>query len=137
MSLVHWSPFGEVSLFSARQGRPAGSKTEAISWNPAVGFYESGNEVVVHVELPEVDHTRVAASVENNILTIRGEGHVEGGEFARSFTLSTAVDPAKVCSTCEGGVLTITLPKAESAESNPTTYMGNHSAEEVTVQLSA
>ena len=38
------------------------------------------------------------------------------GAFERTVTLPAAIDPAKVSATLENGVLTVTLPKAESAK---------------------
>jgi HSP20 family molecular chaperone IbpA len=38
------------------------------------------------------------------------------GAFERSFTLSTSIDPNRIKATCDLGVLTLTLPKAETAK---------------------
>ena len=136
MNLTRWRPFREISLLRNRMSRPfdralqgcPAAKNSARSWNPAVGFHESEDKVVIHIDLPAVDEATVEVRVENNILTIRGERRVQGsyekgtlrpvedGAFARSLTLATAVDPANVCTAYEAGVLTITLPKAQNAK---------------------
>jgi len=68
--------------------------------------------------------------VEDNLLTIRGmkeqvaENKAEKvhryertyGAFERSFTLAASIDPNKIKATYALGVLTITLPKAETAK---------------------
>ncbi|HVG06593.1 MAG TPA: Hsp20/alpha crystallin family protein, partial [Thermoanaerobaculia bacterium] len=38
------------------------------------------------------------------------------GNFTRTFTLPTPVDPEKVQAAFENGILTITVPKAEQAK---------------------
>jgi len=132
MNLVRWSPFGEINrLFdSALPAWPTELTNGAISWNPAADIYETDNELVVYVDLPGIDPKMVDARVANNILTIRGERRVEKkyetetfhriershGGFARSFTLATAVEAGKIRATYKAGVLTLTLPKAETAK---------------------
>jgi HSP20 family protein len=111
------------------QGWPNDSNG-TTSWVPSADIYESENELVVNLELPGVDAKKVDVRVENNVLTIRGERQFDQkqnsenyhrversyGAFGRSFTLSTSVDPEKIRATYEQGVLTITMPKAETAK---------------------
>jgi HSP20 family protein len=73
----------------------------------------------------------VSVSLQDNILTLRGEKKQEKeekgktfhrversyGSFARSFTLPTAVLAGKVKATYKDGILQITLPKAEEVKS--------------------
>jgi HSP20 family protein len=72
----------------------------------------------------------VKISVEGNLLTIKGtkeqvaEEKAEKvhryertyGAFERTFRLSASIDPKKIKATYDLGVLTITLPKAETAK---------------------
>jgi len=81
-------------------------------------------------EVPGVRPEDVKISVEGNLLTIKGtkeqvaEEQTEKlhryertyGPFERSFTLSTSIDPNKIKATYNFGVLTVTLPKAETAK---------------------
>ena len=139
MNIVRWSPFGEVSLLQNhmnrlfenawKEGWP-GDALGTSNWNPPVDIYESEGELTVNLDLPGVDPNNVEVSVENNVLTIRGERKFEEkqdkenyhrversyGSFARSFTLSTRVDSDKIRANYNAGVLTITLPKAEAAK---------------------
>ena len=138
MNIVRWSPFGEDSLLqnhmnrlfeNAWKGWP-GDALGTSNWNPPVDIYESEGELTVNLDLPGVDPDNVEVSVENNVLTIRGERRFEEkqdkenyhrversyGSFARSFTLSTRVDADKIRANYNAGVLTITLPKAEAAK---------------------
>jgi len=141
MNIVRWNPFGEMSLLqnqmnrlfeTALHGWPGESNgtTGTTSWIPAADIYESDSELVVNLDLPGVDPKMVDLRVENNVLTIRGERQFEEkqnkenyhrversyGAFARSFTLSTSVDPEKIRANYKAGVLSITLPKAEAAK---------------------
>ena len=93
---------------------------------------ETENEYRVTVEVPGVSEDDIDVRLENDILTIRGEKKLErseGGEnenyhfversygsFQRSMRLPTQVDPERVNASCENGVLTITLPKAQQQE---------------------
>jgi len=138
MSFARWNPLNEMNLLqsqmnrlfdTALQGWPGESNTTA-TWTPPVDIYETENDLTVNLDLPGVDPKQVDVSVENNVLTIRGERHfaekqhqenfhrVERsyGTFARSFTLSRSVDSEKIRANYQAGVLTITLPKAEAAK---------------------
>jgi HSP20 family protein len=138
MNFVRWNPFNEMSLLqnemnrlfdTAIQGWPSDSNG-TTHWKPAADIYEAENELIVNLDLPGVDPKMVDVRVENNVLTIRGERQVQEkqnrdnfhrversyGPFARSFTLSTAVDPEKIRANYKAGVLSIILPKAEAAK---------------------
>ena len=68
-------------------------------------------------------------SLENNVLTIRGEKKQQAeernervhryersyGVFERSFGLPSTVDPEKIQAAYQNGILTVTVPKAERA----------------------
>ena len=47
------------------------------TWTPACDIYETTNELVVKAELPEVKKEDVQVTIENNVLTIRGERKFE------------------------------------------------------------
>lgn len=99
------------------------------SWVPAVDIAEHDNEYVVKVELPGVTKDDVKITMQDNILTIRGEKKEEKeskesswhrversyGAFQRSFTLPTTVKADKIEATYKDGILSIMLPKAEEA----------------------
>jgi len=71
----------------------------------------------------------VQLSIENNVLTIRGEKKQTAeekterlhryertyGVFERAFALPNTVDPEKIEAKVEAGVLSVVLPKAERA----------------------
>ena len=112
-----------------RWGREdSGSVTSA--WLPAVDVFEEKDAVKIMAELPGVKGDEVKISLENSVLTIRGEKrqvaeqHTEHvhryercyGAFERSFTVPTTIDAEHIKATYEDGVLTLTLPKIERAK---------------------
>jgi HSP20 family protein len=116
-------PFGALAPF----GEEPWSLT---SWSPACDIYETDSEIVVKAELPEVEKENVHVTLENNVLTIRGERKFEEnterenyhrversyGEFVRSFTLPSFADPNKVNAEFKDGMLRVTIAKREEAK---------------------
>lgn len=100
------------------------------SWSPSVDVAERNDEYVVKVELPGVSKDDVKITMQDNVLTIRGEKKEEKetkessyhrversyGSFQRFFTLPTTVKSDKVDASYKDGILTISLPKAEEAK---------------------
>lgn len=107
----------------------SGPGPETVDWLPVVDIYEEPDVVHLVAELPGVKPDDVMISVEGNRLTIKGtkEPVTEKAEkvhryertygaFAREFRLSVAIDSSMIKATYDLGVLTITLPKAETAK---------------------
>jgi HSP20 family protein len=106
------------------------SQESTRTWAPAVDILETTESYVVKAELPGVPKEDVHITVENNVLTLKGERRFEKdetkenyhrvertyGAFARSFTLPTRVDHDSVQAKFDNGVLTITVPKAAEAK---------------------
>ena len=100
------------------------------SWTASVDVAEHDNEYVVKVELPGVSKDDVNITLQDNVLTIRGEKKEEKetkescyhrversyGSFQRSFRLPTTVKSDKVDASYKDGILTISLPKVEEAK---------------------
>ncbi len=86
---------------------------EAVTtaWLPLVDIFEEPDVIRLVAELPGVSPSDVKISVESNLLTIKGTK-----PFERTFRLSASIDANKIKATCDLGVLTITLPKAETAK---------------------
>jgi HSP20 family protein len=103
--------------------------TLTSSWLPACDVFEDRDAVKIVAEVPGVRAEDVKISLENNLLTIRGEKkqHAEEkservhryertyGTFERAFSLPTSVDPDKIAAGYANGVLTVIIPKAERA----------------------
>lgn len=98
-------------------------------WTPACDIFETDKELVLKFELPEVTKENVKVTMENNVLTIRGERKFEEetnrenyhrverryGEFMRSFNVPMFVDATKIKAEFKDGLLIVTLPKREEA----------------------
>jgi HSP20 family protein len=119
---------GEMDrLFSDFFGPP-----EATPWArryPAVNVWEDGDNLKLEAELPGVITEDLDIAVVGNELTIKGrraEPENENrtfhrrerptGEFVRMLRLPYEIDAGNVTATLNNGVLTVTLPKAESAK---------------------
>ena len=147
MTLIRWNPTRDLTTFPLetlnmqreinrmfdnffRGGIQDDGTTFASAWTPAVDIAEQDNQYTVKVELPGVSKDDVRITMQDNILTIRGEKKAEKetnetgyyrtersyGSFQRSFTLPTHVKSDKIEALHKDGVLTITLPKAEEAK---------------------
>jgi len=119
MTIVRWDPFRDFG-FTAPSG-----------WEPPVDVYQvADQELVLKAELPEMAREDIDITVENSLLTIKGEKrlsrdvkeehfhHVERryGAFSRSFSLPPTVDPNRVSAEYKNGVLTVRLPLREEAK---------------------
>lgn len=94
---------------------------------PAVDIFETENALILTADLPGVSREGLQVQVENGVLTLRGEsgnglpGQVRWREFSpalyqRSFQLPEEIDTGAIAAALEQGVLTLTLPKAPSAQ---------------------
>jgi len=94
---------------------------------PAVDIFETDEQVTVIAEMPGVKSDGVDISLEDNVLTIRGqreademEGRLllqeyETGSYLRKFTVAETIDQEKIRASMTGGLLKVELPKAEPA----------------------
>jgi HSP20 family protein len=110
---------------------PAGDGDDAITsaWLPPCDVFEDREAVRIIMEVPGVKPEDVKLSLENNMLTIRGEKKQVAeekadrvhryersyGVFERSFALPSTVDTDRIEARYDNGVLTVALPKAERA----------------------
>ena len=99
-------------------------------WIPPVDVVEDKDTVQITAELPGVRPDDVKISLENNLLTIRGEKRQVAeettdrvhryernyGAFERSFTVPSTLDADHIQASYDMGVLTVRLPKAEKAK---------------------
>ena len=100
-----------------------------LSW-PNVELGETDKEIRVTAELPGLDEKDVDITVEDGVLTLRGEkksevddedrGYSERsyGRFERRIGLPRGVEQDKASATFTNGVLTVTLPKSAAANEN-------------------
>ncbi|HET9465854.1 MAG TPA: Hsp20/alpha crystallin family protein [Gemmatimonadales bacterium] len=119
-------------LDEAFAGVPTAEQGNVITsaWFAPTDVSEDSNGIRITMELPGVEPDDVRLSLENNILTIRGEKKQQFeqkdervhrfertyGTFERTFVLPSTVDPEQIEARYENGVLMISIPKAERAK---------------------
>jgi HSP20 family protein len=137
MQLTKWDPFREMEDFFDRYSkalswsRLGGSEImTGGDWAPRVDIAETEKEFIIKAEVPEVKKEEVKISVDNGILSIRGERKQEKeekgkkfhrveryyGSFTRSFTLPDNVDETKIEASFKDGMLNIQIPKSEKSK---------------------
>jgi len=139
MAIVRYDPFRDLRtlqeevnrLFSTNLTRAFGD--EGIgrgAWAPSVDIYENKDQIVLEAELPGMKQEDFDLSIENNVITLRGERKFEKteetdnyhrversyGSFTRSFTLPQTVSAEGATAEYNNGVLRVTLPKREETK---------------------
>jgi HSP20 family protein len=133
-----WEPFNELRRMQETMDRmwrgigtsPAGSvdSPEMESWAIPLDVIAKGDDFIVRATLPGVVPEDIQVSIEDNVLTIKGQTapHFMNGEgtylmrerrvgsFHRALRLPDTVDTDKAEPHYEHGVLTVTIPKAEA-----------------------
>ena len=96
---------------------------------PSIDVRETEAELVVEAELPGMDEKDISVTLNNGVLTLKGEKKSEReekkddyhlmersyGSFQRSFQVADTIDPDKVKATFEKGVLKVTMAKRPEA----------------------
>ncbi|MEU0943768.1 Hsp20/alpha crystallin family protein [Streptomyces canus] len=95
----------------------------------AMDAYRSGDDFVVHFDLPGVDPESIDLDVERNVLNVRAERRLpapEGaemivaerptGSFTRQLFLGDTLDTERIDASYDAGVLTLRIPVAEQAK---------------------
>lgn len=132
MEITKWHPFRELDSLFDRYAKslswPQLASQEMMTagdWTPRVDISETDKEFIIKAEIPEVGKDDVKVTVDNGVLTIRGERKKEKeekdkkfhrierfyGSFARSFTLPDNVDENNIEAKFADGVLNLQLPK--------------------------
>jgi len=95
------------------------------TFSPSVDVTENDKEIKISAELPGMDEKDIDVSLQNDMLTIKGEKKEEKedkgkdyykmersyGSFSRTIPLPVEVETDKVVASFKQGVLSITLPK--------------------------
>lgn len=138
MALVRYEPLNLLDRFQRDLNRlgivdPAyndslaedGTDIAVSSWRPAVDIKEDDNGFVITADIPGVDPKDIEVTMENGVLTIKGERvddkeeerqgykRVERtrGSFYRRFSLPDTANAEKIEANGRHGVLEITIPK--------------------------
>ena len=137
MAITRWDPFGEMLSLQREMDRLFGrlgssgprELPSSVAWMPRMDVKTSGDDMVVHAELPGMKRDDIAIDVTDGLLTIKGERTAESqsagedwlirersyGSFERSLLLPEGVDAGKITADYKDGVLEVHVPKAAEA----------------------
>jgi len=136
MSITRYDPFRDLRMLQDEVNRLFSSNLSGAfsdqgiargAWAPSVDIYENKDQIVLEAELPGMNREDFDLSLENNVLTLRGERRFEKkdesdnyhrversyGSFTRSFTLPQTISPENVTAEYKNGVLRVLLQKRE------------------------
>lgn len=99
-------------------------------WAPSMDLSETKDAFVMKAEVPGMEPGDIQVSLQENLLTIKGEKKQEKvekderyhrvertyGTFTRTMRLPVTVDGSKVDAKFKNGLLTVTLPKTPGAK---------------------
>lgn len=139
--LTRWDPFREMMNLRSQMDRMLSDWPNTSSSSMGEGelgnwqrlpldVSENDQGYTVRASIPGISPEELEISVQNNVLTIRGETKSEQerqgdrwhirerstGQFQRTISLPNNVDPDQVGAEYENGVLTLNLPKSEAAK---------------------
>ena len=138
-AITQWNPIRELDNLHDRVLRALYRRSDtrnddgqqpliAAEWAPAVDIVEDNKEYLIKAELPEVAKEDVKVTLDNGVVTIRGERKLEKEEkdkkyhriersygcFMRSFTLPDDADPGQISADFKEGLLQVRLAKCEA-----------------------
>lgn len=127
-----WDPLQDLFQVGNEVSRLLGTAESAMKgvWSPAADILETPDKFQIIVELPGIQTADVDITVENDVLTLKGERkfsepaeqetyrRVERhyGAFGRRIALPPKCDSTKIDATMSNGLLTIDVPKVEQAK---------------------
>jgi len=125
--VTRFDPFRDLDTLASRllnQASDMGSTMRAMPMD----LFRSGDHYVLLCDLPGIDPGSVDVGVDGRVLTIRAQRSTRGqdvewltqerptGTFVRQLTLGAGLDVERINATYADGVLTLTLPVAETAK---------------------
>ena len=154
MNIVKYDPFRELRSLQEEMNRMfnvgvsrAGSQEDIFkwAWSPSVDIFENEDKITLEAELAGMKPEDVEVSIENNVITLKGERNFEKnektenyhrversyGSFTRSFNLPRTVVSDEVEASFENGILRVVLPKREEAKARKIEIKGADPVEKV------
>jgi HSP20 family protein len=131
MAITRYEPWGLLNQLqkelerSYRDQNGEGSSVSTAEWAPAVDIKEDAQQFIIHADIPGVKPEAIDVSMENGVLTIKGEKSAESktekegykrverisGSFYRRFSLPDTADANAISAKSKHGVLEIVIPK--------------------------
>ena len=137
-TMTTWNPLRDLEdmhdrllrtfgLGATRRGADDRQSLTTAEWAPSVDITEDEHAYLIKAELPEVNKDDVKVTVENGVVTIKGERKFEKeeknkkyhriersyGSFMRSFSMPDEADPNQVSADFKDGLLLVRLAKSE------------------------
>ena len=139
MAITQYDPWNRLNQLTREMERvfdrravDADESTQSATadWVPAVDIKEEENRFLVVADIPGVDPSEIEITMDNGLLTIRGERSSENteeregfkrversrGTFYRRFALPDTADVENVTAKGKHGVLEVVIPKQERAQ---------------------
>ena len=140
--MTQWNPAGEAATLNQRMERlfdemlgrglwrTAEERPLRGTWVPAINILEREDAIVIQADLPGLKAEDVEVTVEEGVLSIRGDRKLEEthegetyhrverlyGAFERTFSLPNSVDTSKIDARFKNGEMLLTLPKREESK---------------------
>ena len=160
MNIIKYDPFRELRslqddmnrLFMSNLSRGEGNEGfMSGSWSPSVDIFENEDKLVLEAELPGMKREDIELSIENNIVTLKGERKFEKkaegdnyhrversyGSFTRSFSLPQTVTSEGANAEFNNGVLRVSLPKREETKARKIEISGQEMSDAKTIDTKA
>jgi HSP20 family protein len=141
--LMRFDPYREFDRLTEQLASTASRAPRALPMDA----YRRGEQFVVQLDLPGVEPTSIDLTVEQNVLTVRAERRFEPrqgdevvvaerphGTYTRQILLGDTLDSEHMQANCELGVLTLTIPVAETAKPRRVPISGTKDAEAIEPQ---
>lgn len=135
MALIRWQPFQEMETLHRQMDQMLDDMTgltrnHQITWKPAIELQDTDDNVILRAEIPGIEGKDLDVCVTRDAVAITGEHRYEKkaqdkgffrsefryGKFGRVIPLPVAVKNDQVQADFTNGILTLTLPKVESAK---------------------
>lgn len=138
MSIVKYNPWSLLDQIQRELNNPMtafdreeNGNVATANWAPSVDIKEDDKNFTLLADIPGVEPKDIEITMDNNVLTIKGERQSEKkseeenykrverqyGVFYRRFTLPDSADAEAIDAHSEHGVLKVTIPKKEVAQS--------------------
>ncbi|MFZ4152990.1 Hsp20/alpha crystallin family protein [Streptomyces pseudogriseolus] len=138
--LMRTDPFAEFDRLTRQVLDPA-TRTSAMPMDA----YRTGDDFIVHFDIPGIDPETIELDVERNVLRVRAERRSPApenadmviterptGEFTRQLFLGDTLDTERIDATYDAGVLTLRIPVAEAAKPRRIQITGGDSRKQIT-----
>jgi HSP20 family protein len=127
-----WSLLNQLQkeLERAQEGGASEGTIATAEWSPTVDIKEENDKFVLQADIPGVKPEDIDVSMENGVLTVKGEKKTEAktenkgykriertyGSFYRRFSLPDTANADAISAKSKHGVLEIVIPKREAVK---------------------